>query len=105
MSKIMGKNKVVVIFLMQIHFDCSFFAIIFFHKKTIIRVFTILQIGYTWFGKTAQNEFSYDKRRVINNNNNPSYMRICFYSRKNIVNMQFLIISKFLGANDSKANQ
>jgi len=68
MSKIMGKNKV-VIFLMQIHFDCSFFAIIFFHKKTIIRVFTILQIGYTWYGKTAQNEFSYDKRRVINNKN------------------------------------
>jgi len=65
----MGKNKVVVIFLMQIHFDCSFFAIIFFHKKTIIRVITILQIGYTWYGKTAQNEFSYDKRRVINNKN------------------------------------
>jgi len=36
MSKIMGKNKV-VLFLIQIHFDYrSFFAIIFFHKKNII---------------------------------------------------------------------
>jgi len=57
-------------------------------------------MGYTWYGKTAQNEFSYDKRWVINNKNeknNPSYMRISFYYTKNIVNMQFLIISKFLG--------
>merc|ERR1712002_74830 len=38
-----------------------------------------------------------DGSLIIRMKNIIPYMRISFYSRKNIVNMQFLIISKFLG--------
>jgi len=92
---------------MKIHFDGSIFAIIFIHKKAITRVFTILQIGYTWYGKTAQNEFSYDRRWVINNKNekrNPLYANFFLLQKKYCQHAVFNHF-KILGANDSKANQ